>query len=161
MQRWDPAHVPASPHVDATLFPNSRKLTLFHFDMVCSGVLHAVMLDNHSRADSGAGENACVEPNAHRNYVMQWYFKVQRELAPRLTAVVGYVGSRGVRQAFRVDNANIVMQLESNVWDVHRYSKDIFSDFINVKTNGPPTRNYHTTFIPNWISLASVTVDFS
>jgi len=40
---------------------------------------------------------------------MQGNFNIQRELAPSLTAVVGYVGSRGVHQAFRVDDANIVM----------------------------------------------------
>jgi outer membrane receptor protein involved in Fe transport len=57
----------------------------------------------------GTAENAYVEPNPHRNYVMQWNFNLQRELAPSLTAVVGYVGSRGVHQAFRIDDANIVM----------------------------------------------------
>jgi len=50
-----------------------------------------------------------VEHHPHRNYVMQWNLNVQRQLAPSLTAVVGYVGSHGVHQAFRADDGNIVL----------------------------------------------------
>ena len=50
-----------------------------------------------------------VQHNPPRNYVMQWNFNLQRELAPDLTAMVGYVGSRGVHQPFRCDDMNIVM----------------------------------------------------
>ena len=57
----------------------------------------------------GAFEYQYVEPNPKRNYVMQWNLTVQRELAPNLTALVGYVGSRGVHQAFRADDGNIVI----------------------------------------------------
>jgi hypothetical protein len=49
------------------------------------------------------------EHNAHRSYVMQWNLNVQRELAPNLTALVGYVGSRGVHLSFRPDDLNIVL----------------------------------------------------
>jgi hypothetical protein len=54
-------------------------------------------------------EHAFVEHNMSRNYVMQWNFNIQRELSPSVTASVGYVGSRGVHQPFRADDANIVM----------------------------------------------------
>ena len=50
-----------------------------------------------------------MEHQPHRNYVMQWNLNVQRELAPNLTAVVGYVGSRGVHQPFRADDVNVVL----------------------------------------------------
>ena len=50
-----------------------------------------------------------VEHQPHRNYVMQWNLNIQRELAPSLTAVVGYVGSRGVHQPFRADDVNVVL----------------------------------------------------
>ena len=50
-----------------------------------------------------------IEFNPHRSYVMQWNFNVQREFAPNLTAMVAYVGSRGVHQAFRADDINIVL----------------------------------------------------
>jgi hypothetical protein len=48
-------------------------------------------------------EYGFVEHNPKRNYVMQWNLNVQREVAKGLTATIGYVGSRGVHQAFRDD----------------------------------------------------------
>jgi hypothetical protein len=54
-------------------------------------------------------EYGFVEHHPHRNYVMQWNLNVQRQITPSLTAMVGYVGSRGVHQAFRSDDANIVL----------------------------------------------------
>jgi hypothetical protein len=54
-------------------------------------------------------EYAYVEHHPKRNYVMQWNLNVQRQLAPSLTAVVGYVGSHGVHQAFRADDGDIVL----------------------------------------------------
>jgi hypothetical protein len=55
-----------------------------------------------------AGSNH-IEQYPHRSYVMQWNFNVQRELIGNLTAMVGYVGSRGVHEPFRVDDADIVL----------------------------------------------------
>ena len=49
---------------------------------------------------------AYVEPNPKRNYVMQWNLNVQRELIPDLTAMVAYVGSRGVHEVFRSGDIN-------------------------------------------------------
>jgi carboxypeptidase family protein/TonB-dependent receptor-like protein len=50
-----------------------------------------------------------TEQYPHRSYVMQWNFNVQRELIGNLTAMVGYVGSRGVHEPFRTDDADIVL----------------------------------------------------
>jgi Carboxypeptidase regulatory-like domain/TonB-dependent Receptor Plug Domain len=50
-----------------------------------------------------------IEQNPKRDYVMQWNLNIQRQLTRDLTATVGYVGSRGVHQPERVDDANIVM----------------------------------------------------
>jgi hypothetical protein len=50
-----------------------------------------------------------VEPHPHRNYVMQWNLNVQQELTNNLSAIVAYVGSRGVHQAFRVDDLDTVV----------------------------------------------------
>jgi hypothetical protein len=55
-----------------------------------------------------AFEYGFVEHNPKRNYVMQWNLNVQREFAG-FTASVGYVGSHGVHQAFRADDANMVL----------------------------------------------------
>jgi outer membrane receptor protein involved in Fe transport len=45
-----------------------------------------------------------IEPHPHRNYVMQWNLDVQRSLTKNLTAMLAYVGSRGVHQGARVDD---------------------------------------------------------
>jgi Carboxypeptidase regulatory-like domain/TonB dependent receptor/TonB-dependent Receptor Plug Domain len=50
-----------------------------------------------------------VEQFPHRSYVMQWNLNVQRELIGNVTAMVGYVGSRGVHEPFRTDDADIVL----------------------------------------------------
>jgi hypothetical protein len=47
-----------------------------------------------------------VEPHPKRNYVMQWNLAIQRELLPNLTAMIAYVGSRGVHMEFRADDIN-------------------------------------------------------
>ncbi len=49
-----------------------------------------------------------LEPHSKRNYVMQWSLNIQRELFRDLTATVGYVGSHGVHQPFRVDDGDVV-----------------------------------------------------
>jgi len=52
-----------------------------------------------------------MDPNPPRNYVMQWNLNVQTQLTPTVTAQIGYVGSRGVHQPFRVDDMNIVLPI--------------------------------------------------
>jgi hypothetical protein len=54
-------------------------------------------------------ELGSVEFKPRRNYVMQWNLNIQRELARDLTMTIGYVGSHGVHQPFRVDDADMVM----------------------------------------------------
>jgi hypothetical protein len=50
-----------------------------------------------------------AEPNPKRNYVMQWNLNVQQQLTPSVAAMAAYVGSRGIHQPFRVDDANLVI----------------------------------------------------
>src|SRR5712672_383695 len=50
-----------------------------------------------------------TDPNPKRTYVMQWNLNVQHQLTPSLAAMVAYVGSSGVHQPFRVDDANLVI----------------------------------------------------
>jgi hypothetical protein len=49
-----------------------------------------------------------VEQHPPRSYVMQWNLNVQRELAPNLIGLVGYVGSRAVHQPFHLNDLDIV-----------------------------------------------------
>jgi hypothetical protein len=48
-----------------------------------------------------------IDPHPKRNYVMPWNLNLQYSLTPNLAAMVAYVGSRGVHQPFRVDEANL------------------------------------------------------
>ena len=50
-----------------------------------------------------------ADPHPKRNYVMQWNLSVAREVTSTLALTVGYVGSRGVHQPFRVDNIDMVL----------------------------------------------------
>jgi carboxypeptidase family protein/TonB-dependent receptor-like protein len=50
-----------------------------------------------------------VEPNPKRNYVTQWNLNMQYQLTTNLAAMVAYVGSRGVHQPFRVDEADLII----------------------------------------------------
>lgn len=51
------------------------------------------------------------ESNPKRNYVMQWNVSVARELSSNLAVTVGYVGSRGIHQPYRVDNIDMVLPI--------------------------------------------------
>lgn len=53
--------------------------------------------------------NSYIEGAPHRNYVMTWNLNIQRELAPNLSAMLGYVGSHGVHLPFRADDMNDVL----------------------------------------------------
>jgi hypothetical protein len=50
-----------------------------------------------------------VQYDPPRNYVLQWNVNVQRELTPSATALISYVGSRGVHQPSLVDDVDIVL----------------------------------------------------
>jgi hypothetical protein len=50
-----------------------------------------------------------IDNNAKRNYVMQYNLNIQYQLTPSLTSLVAYVGSRGIHQPYRPDDADIVL----------------------------------------------------
>ncbi len=61
-------------------------------------------------AGSSSGfRHGYFDPNPKRNYVMQWNLTVARDLARDVSLRVGYVGSRGVHQIFRVEDLDIVL----------------------------------------------------
>ena len=61
-------------------------------------------------SSTGSGfRQAYFDPNPKRNYVMQWNLTAARDLAKDLSMRISYVGSRGVHQMFRVEDANIVL----------------------------------------------------
>jgi Carboxypeptidase regulatory-like domain/TonB-dependent Receptor Plug Domain len=61
-----------------------------------------------------------ITPNPGRNYVMQYNLNVQRALGKDLSLMVGYVGSRGIRNPFRADDVDLVLPVaktaEGYIW---------------------------------------------
>src|SRR6202165_176716 len=41
-----------------------------------------------------------------RDYVVQWNFNIQQQITPTLAGMIAYVGSRGIHQPFKVDEAD-------------------------------------------------------
>ena len=60
-------------------------------------------------AGSASGIGYYAQQNPKRDYVMQWNLSVAEELSSTLALTVGYVGSRGVHQPYRVDNIDMVL----------------------------------------------------
>jgi len=58
--------------------------------------------------NNASGRNYVMDFNPKRNYVMQWNFNIQREIAPGTTLMVGYVGARGKHMRFQADDVNMV-----------------------------------------------------
>ncbi len=52
---------------------------------------------------------AYFQPKPRRNSVMQWNLTLERDLGRDFNARIGYVGSRGVHQPFRVEDVDIVL----------------------------------------------------
>jgi hypothetical protein len=50
-----------------------------------------------------------VDSHDKRNYILQWNLNLQRQITPTLAGMVAYVGSRGVHQPFKVDEANLTI----------------------------------------------------
>ncbi|HVS87556.1 MAG TPA: carboxypeptidase regulatory-like domain-containing protein [Candidatus Acidoferrum sp.] len=60
-------------------------------------------------ASSNTFRQGYFDPHPDRNYVMQWNLTIQRQLATDSSLRISYVGSRGVHQPFRVEDADIVL----------------------------------------------------
>ncbi len=60
-------------------------------------------------ASSNIFRQGYFDPSPRRNYIMQWNLTLARELTQNISLRVGYVGSRGVHQPFRVEDADIVL----------------------------------------------------
>ena len=74
-----------------------------------AGTFFAGAFPKLTGASSSTLRGTYIEYTPHRNYVMQWNMNIQQELTPSLTAMVGYVGSRGVHMPYRTEDADMVM----------------------------------------------------
>ena len=83
-----------------------------------------------------------INSNPKRNYVMQWNLNVQYQLTSSLAAMVAYVGSRGVHQPFRVDEADLVLPPKTPVgylWPkVDAFGNVFTAQCSATDANGPP-----------------------
>jgi hypothetical protein len=89
-----------------------------------------------------------TDPNPKRNYVAQWNLNLQYQLAPNLAAMVAYVGSRGIHQPFRVDEADLVLPTKTSagyLWPQ--------VDGGGNQTTGPNAGNPPLTVNPNFGSI--------
>src|SRR5713226_4132945 len=55
-----------------------------------------------------------IDSNPKRNNVTQWNLNIQYQLTQSLAAMVAYVGSRGVHQPFRVDEADLIIPTKTS-----------------------------------------------
>ena len=59
--------------------------------------------------NSTSGSATYIERAPKRSYVMQWNLSASHEITNGLDLTIGYVGSRGVHQPYRVDNFDMVL----------------------------------------------------
>ena len=80
--------------------------------------------------------------HAKRDYVIQWNFNIQQQITPSVAAMVAYVGSRGVHQPFKVDEANLVIPPKTAngyLWPKVDVFGNTFSPLCaGTDLNGPP-----------------------
>ena len=84
----------AAPFFSYTAINNPGQGTFFSGPLaITSNSLRSTYVDSHDK----------------RNYIMNWNLNVQQQLTPTLTGMLAYVGSRGVHQPFKVDEADLVI----------------------------------------------------
>jgi len=86
--------------------------------------------------------------NAKRDYVAQWNFNIQQQITPSVAGMVAYVGSRGIHQPFKVDEADLVIPTKTPygyLWP----QVDINGNL----TTGPNAGNPPSTINPNYGSI--------
>jgi hypothetical protein len=87
-------------------------------------------------------------PHTKRDYVVQWNFNIQQQITPSVAAMVAYVGSRGIHQPFKVDEADLVIPTKTPfgyLWP----QVDINGNL----TSGPNAGNPPNTINPNFGSI--------
>jgi hypothetical protein len=89
--------------------------------------------------------------NTHRDYVAQWNFNIQQQITPSVAGMVAYVGSRGIHQPFKVDEADLVIPTKTPygyLWP----QVDINGNL----TTGPNAGNPPSTINPNYGSIRAL-----
>lgn len=66
-------------------------------------------------AASAQLRTAYIDQHPKRDYAMTWNLSIEHQLAPSLSAFLGYVGSHGVHEPFAVDDMNIVLPTKTSI----------------------------------------------
>ena len=118
---WDPFHngktavrggfgvFDALPLPYEFLTPQDSSFPFFRLGLVNNLSPGSFYAGAFSQVGPSSNRASYVDQHPRRNYIMQWNFNVQRELASNLTGLLAYVGSRGVHQPFAVGDMNIVL----------------------------------------------------
>jgi len=164
---WDPFHngktavrggfgmFDVLPMLYTTVTLNGRGAPFFEIvssNSLAKGSFPGGALPSILAKGGGAFEYQYVEPHPKRNYVMQWNLNVQRQLAPSLTAFVGYVGSRGVHQGFRSDDGNFVMPTKTSLG----YLWPVTVDTSTIADTGFPAPAPGTNINPNTDTVGAI-----
>lgn len=86
-----------------------------------------------------------IDSNPKRNYVIQWNLNMQYQLTSNIAALVAYVGSRGVHQPFRVDEANLVIPTKTSagyLWP----QVDVNGNLLSGPNAGSPPNPVNTNY---------------
>ena len=92
-----------------------------------------------------------VDSHSKRNYIMQWNLNVQQQVTPTVAAMVAYVGSRGVHQPFKVDEADLVIPTKTQygyLWPQVDANGNL--------TTGPNAGNQPNPINPNFGSIRGI-----
>ena len=64
-------------------------------------------------ANPSSGSASYFPIDAKRNYILQYNLNVQRQIAANLTVMIGYIGSRGIHDAWRADDIDSVIPVST------------------------------------------------
>jgi outer membrane receptor protein involved in Fe transport len=87
-----------------------------------------------------------IDPNPKRNYVAQWNLNVQYQLTSSLTSMIAYVGSRGIHQPYRVDDADMALPTRTSagyLWDPNPDASRINTNYGSVRGMFYEGRSYY------------------
>jgi hypothetical protein len=102
---------------------------------------------------AGSSSASYYDRQPHRSYDMQWNLNVQRELAPSLTVLVGYVGSRAIHLGLANNDRDIVLPTKTPFG----YLFPVVVDNSTVSTTGFPTPAPANTLNPNFGDINGIT----
>ena len=92
-----------------------------------------------------------VDSHQKRNYITQWNLNVQQQITPTVAGMLAYVGSRGVHQPFKVDEADLVIPTLTQygyLWPQVDVSGNLLS--------GPNAGNAPNPINPNYGSVRGI-----